>query len=788
MLKSYLRIALRNLARRRSTTALNVVGLAAGLACCLLIGAHVRHELSYDRFHTHADRIVRVQPRFGEFGYFAVTPVTALDHLQTAYPEVVAATHVQLKRAIVRQGERWIEEEAFAYADASVFDVFTFPLRRGDPTTALREPNTVVLTETAAAAYFGDADPMGRTLALNDGATLTVTGVMADMPSNSHLQVRALASLATIYDGAEADVVAGFRLQGHQYLRLTTPEAAEALQAKLDALTAEGQDAVQAALGFWVDGMEIGLYPLTRIHLYPNVGPNANPEGAARYLYLFGAVALFVLLLACINYMNLATAQAAERAKEVGIRKVAGAQRRQLAVQFLGESVLVCLAALVLALGLVQVLLPAFNRLTDGALAVRYDLPTLGVLAGAVLLTGLVAGSYPALILSRLQPIGMLRGRVGGRGGARLRQGLVVFQFAVSVGLIVATLVVHQQLRFMQTKSLGYQTAQVVQLQLPEAVRAQGKALKAEVERLAGVAGASLSSGVPSGGGGMMYMHELNETETVPVVALQADADYLAAMGMDLAAGRTFDAARAADTSAVLLNETALRVFGLEAQVGEAGTFDFGGEMRTVVGVVRDFHASSLHQPIGPAVLTLPDAEQAGALVVRLEAGQATEALAAVEAVWQRFAPEEPFTYVFADDVLASYYRAERRTGRLFAAFAGLAVLIGGLGLFGLATFTAQQRTKEIGVRKVLGATVPGLVALLSKDFLRLVLVAFVVAAPLAYLAMRHWLEDFAYRIDLGAGVILLAGALAVAVALLTVSGQAIRAARRNPAESLRYE
>ena len=784
MFRNYLKIAYRNLARRKGYAFINVFGLAVGLACCLLVLLYVQHERSYDRFHEHADRIYRVTWST-DFGENATVPASTLPKFKEDFAEVEAATHLHRKRLVVRQGGEWVGEEDFIYADSSVFDVFSFPLKAGDPEVVLREPSTVVLTETTARRYFGDRDPLGQTLTLNDGSALRVSGVLADVPSNSHLQFDALISLITL-TGVEGlskhDQALGF--MGWQYLLLTAPEAAAAVDARLDEIVQQGRETFRAYFGWWVQDSSFDLQALTRIHLYSNLSGEVGANGDARSLYLFSLVALFILLLACINYMNLATARAVQRTREVGMRKVVGARREQLVGQFLSESLLLSLGALLLAVMLAEVALPLLSLLAGRTFTISYDTSTLGLFLGIAVLTGLLSGSYPALVLSRFEPVRMLQGAVITRG-ALLRKALVTFQFAITAILIIAALVVQRQLGYLQTKNLGYNTEQIVQLPLAGALRKQAETFKAEVARLPSVAKASKASGIP-GRGTFTSTVEVDE-KAHQVRFIVADPDYLETMGMVLREGRGFDSALASDSAGFLVNETGARQLGLMDKIGRPDAQQVWMGVSKPLGVVEDFHTASLREPIIPTVIVM-DPTWYRTLVLRLRKGRVAEALAELEAMWQRFEPDEPFRYTFLDEVVAEQYGAERRLRSLFAVFTALALFVACLGLFGLVAFTAEQRTKEIGIRKVLGASIASIVALLSKDFAGLVLVALALAVPVAYLIMQRWLEDFAYRINLGFGVFLLAGGLALLVALLTVSYHAVKAATADPVKSLRYE
>ena len=786
MLRNYLKIAYRNLVRHKGYAFINVFGLAVGLAACLLIGLYVQHERSYDRFHTRADRIYRLVMEAGNFGAGARAFAAAGPYFTEQFPEIQAAVRFHPEETVLQQGEELSTESRFYYTDAEVFGVFSYTLLAGNPTSALEAPGSLVLTESSARRYFGKKNPVGQTLTQGDGTPFQVTGVVEDPPSNTHLPFDFLASFETL---PQTDSQ-GYQSQHPSFIYLLLhPEAdLDRLQERLDAFTAQDVETVAGILGVGFEGMRFRLQPLTDIHLYSHLRGEAEANSDVRLSILFSAVALFLLLIAVINYMNLATARALSRAREVGVRKVVGAGQGQLAVQFLGEAMLLCLLAFALALGLAQLLLPLFNLVTGKTLSAAALIrpEQWGWLTLVALGTGFVVGSYPAFYLSRFRPVGVLKGDVrAGRGAQRIRQTLVTVQFALSILLVIGTLVVWQQVQYLQSKDLGYDTEQILAIPMQGDLQQQTAAFKAELQQVPDVRVVSVASGLPLESGMISTM--THKGEEVLTRYMDVDADYLPAMGMRLVAGRNFRPV--GDSAAILLNETAARQFGVADQVGRMLDTPFSG--KELIGIVSDFHVASLHEPIMPTQLAQQDwssAFESGHFVLRLSSGDLSATLERLASVWRAFVPDVPFTYHFLDDVWQAQYQAERRLGYLTAGFALLAILIACLGLFGLVAFTAEQRTKEIGIRKVLGASVTSIVALLSKDFLWLVAVAFVVAAPVAYLAMRRWLEGFAYRVEIGPGVFLLAGGLALLVALVTVSYQAVKAALADPVESLRYE
>jgi len=796
MLKNYFKVAFRTLRKQKLYGAINVVGLGLGIACCVLIAAYVWDETRYDRFHDNADRIQRLRvERFAADGSEELTamasPPMAPAALET-FPEI--ETMVRIRKAgsvFVQHGETRLYESGAIWADSTFFEVFDgFRLLRGNPATALAEPYTVVLTASTVQRYFGDADPMGATIEF-DGLDLTVSGVVADPPPTSHFSFDFIGSFATQISERSPSAFSNWWNLGYYTYLLLHPEA------DADALAADIHELPRLYIPDQEDdsGYRQFLYlqPLTAIHLTSHFAGEFETNGRMAYVWAFGAIALFILLLAVINFMNLATARAAERAGEVGMRKTLGAGRGQLAFQFLGESVLYALAALVVALALIQLAVPLFNTLAGKAVAVSYASWLLPGLVAFALVVGLLAGSYPAFVLSGFEPVAVLKGQRTPKGhGARLRKGLVVFQFAVSIVLVVGALVVGQQLRYMQSQNLGFDKERLVAVSFEgaESVESSLGAFRDALVETPAIRSVTFSNAVP--GRPMptnVIAREPGMTEAGQTfIVLPIEYDFVETYGLELTAGRSFDPARV-DTSSFILNETALRRLGFaspQEALGVELTRQFG-DTRTVVGVVEDFHIAGLQEPIRPVVLYLRPAWcDYATLNVRTE--DLPAALAGLQTAWNRFAPDRPLDYFFLDQDFAGQYEAEQRVASVVRLFTGLALVIACLGLLGLVAFTTQQRTKEIGVRKVLGASVGSVVALLSKDFVKLVLAGFVLAAPFAWFAMERWLDGFAYRTDLGPGVFVLAGGLALTVALLTVSAHALRAATTDPVKALRYE
>ena len=810
MFQNHFKIAWRSLLKQKHHAALNLVGLAIGLTACLLMGLYVYDELRYDRFHANADRIVRVVLRGtlnGEAVKEANVMAPVAGALRQRFPEIEATVRIRTAGTPrVSYGDKVLRNNRLALADPTLFRVFSLPLLNGDGRTALSRPNTVVVSQRMARQFFGETDPVGKVLTVfDDKVAYTVTGVMADVPPQSHFHADAFLTLV----GDRAAASDNWLVSNHfTYLLLPDGYDPRRLEPKLKSVTeAHLIPPLEKLLGvsrsaFRQKGLDLGLFlqPLTEIHLHSDLKPNTElePGGDIRYVRLFGAVALFMLLLACINFTNLSTAGAAKRAKEVGIRKVLGSARGRLVAQFLTESALLTALALALALGLAWALLPVFNVLSGKTLRLQpAEMPWLVPgLVGFGLLVSLLAGSYPAFFLASFRPVITLKGGLpsAGRSRLNLRNGLVVVQFFVSIGLTIATLVVYQQLRYIQTAKLGYDQEQVVVLERTDLLGNREAALARQLAQDSRVARVSVSAFLPNDryNAGLIAMHpEGQNAKLTRLTYFGVDEQYLPTLGIQLAAGRGFSADFPSDSAAVLLNEAAARFFGWGRQaVGRTLTTPGaqGGADKTyrVVGVVKDFHTRSLHEPIAPMAMLLGG--NSGAILVKTRRADVAGLLASVKTKWDALGTGEPFQYAFLDEASQAMYRAEQTTGRVLLVFAGLTIFIACLGLFGLATFTAEQRTKEIGVRKVLGASVAGLVALLARDFLKPVFVALLLAAPVAWYAMNRWLEDFAYRVELEWWVFAGAGLLAVAIALLTVGFQSVKAALVNPVESLRSE
>ena len=810
MLRNYLKIAWRNLRKQRGLSFINIFGLAIGLACCLLIMLYVADELSYDRYNAKADRIYRLNSdvKFGSSDMkMAVTPDPLGPTLKQDYPQVeqFVRLHQRGTWLVKRAGSiSNLSEDNITFADSTLFDVFTLPLIAGVAKRALAQPNSVVISESAARRHFGNQNPMGQTLIVYNKQAYRVTGVMRDMPTNAHFHSDFFFTLLN------DDYQWGQWLSSnhHTYVVLKPGVNPEVFAKNFDALVDKyvGPQAF-AALGTTMDQFRkagnrfnFWMIPLTDIHLRSKQTVELAPNGNIQYVYIFSAVALFILLIAGINFMNLSTARSSKRAKEVGVRKVLGSERGQLIGQFMAESVLMTTLAMGGALLLVAVLLPLFNDVAAKELSLlRFVSPYwIGLIALLPIVVGLLAGSYPAFFLSSFRPIGALKGGSSsdnGRRGVGLRSGLVVFQFIMSVVLIVGTLIVYRQITYIQTKNLGFRRDQMLAVQGVDALGKGAETFKQEVLKLPGVVRGSISGYLPTPGNrsNTTFFPE-GQVDQAKAVSMQnwgVDHDYVKTLGMQIVRGRDFSPSFGSDSSAVILNETAAKFFGGNGILGKRIVKFADSQLKTVktytvIGIVRNFHYESLRDNIGALSLEL-DANSGGA-TFRLSSANLPALVSQIEAKWKQLSPGQPFGYQFMEESFDQMYRAEQRIGTLALTFAVLAILIACLGLFGLAAFTAEQRTKEIGVRKVLGASVVSIVTLLSKDFLKLVLIAILIASPLAWYAMHRWLQDFAYKIAIEWWVFALAGLLAVGIALLTVSFQSIKAALMNPVKSLRSE
>lgn len=796
MLRNYLTTALRNLTKRKGYSFLNVLGLAIGMACCTVIAIFVIDELSYDRYHQNSGEIYRLID-----GKTAETAPALMWALKKDYPEV--RDYVRLRPPagvwMMRYGDKVFYEHRVFWTDASLFKVFSFVLTQGSPESALVAPKTVVITQTVAQRYFGSEDPMGKTIVADDGfADLTVTGVMKDIPVNTHFQGDFFISMATqeaIWQ--DGRVGSWSDAEYHSYVLLEPGASVSDLVAKLPDFV---EKYVPAAKRTRRGPFDLNLQAVTDIHLFSDLEDELGPNGDMDYLFTLGGIGLFTLLVACINFVNLSTARAVDRGREVGMRKVLGANRAQLGFQFLGESVILAFLALILSLIISGLSLSWFGSLTAKALTFDVLFSTYGLLCvlGSALLVGVLSGIYPAMVLAGMKPISVLDG-IGstGTGSGLLRRGLVVVQFGVSVLLLIGTGITFRQLNFLQERHLGFDKEHVITSPMGT-VGGLVEGIHIFTDRIRnhpGVVSISRSMSMPgrSGGKGLLGSSPSHiqgvDMEPVNVERLWVDYDYLETLGLELIAGRDFSRDFSTDRyTACILNETAVGRLGLgspEEAVGK--TLQSGEPVGLIVGVVRDFHMRSLRQPVSPMALGVGGG--VGAYYsIRLAEENGPATVSFIEDTWKQVNPDHPLIYTFLDADFDALYGNERRIGRIFAVFCFLAIFIACLGLIGLVAFTTTRRTREIGIRKVLGASETGLVALLSGEVIWLVVIANLLAWPAGYLLMRSWLAGFAYHVDISADIFVIGGLTSLVMAASTVGYQALTAARTNPVEALRGE
>ncbi|MBN2345972.1 MAG: ABC transporter permease [Candidatus Aminicenantes bacterium] len=800
MLSNYLKTAWRTIRRHPGYSFINVFGLAVGLAACMLVFLFVRQELNYDRFHQRSDRIFRVAMEAAspeKTSRDAASQFPMVHALRKDYPEIERATRIFIPSAgLIDVGDKSFTRERIAFSDADLFRIFTFPVLRGQAGDMLADPRSLVLSETAARRYFGTIDVIGRTLRFEKRFPFQVAAVIRDIPLLSHFHFDLFLPLSALdkdYFGFEPDLQWGGIMNNYTYCLLNGHASAPVLERKMKDIVDRN-----APRRYEVRWTPI-LQPLLDIHLHSHLGGEIETPGHPVILITLSLIAAFILLIAAINFINLSTARSVRRAREVGLRKVLGAGHGQLIKQFLGETFFLSAAAMALAAGIGFVALPGFSLLVGHPVGLTPGgWPSLlGFMAALVLLVGLLAGLYPAFSLSKRSPIGAFKAAQADPGWnsspLRMRRALVVFQFFISIALIVGTLTVLKQLRYFASADLGFNRGAVVNIPIGEdALKERTDSLKAELLKLPGVKGATacLKSPMASTTVGTGFYASESDKDRFDVDMNFIDTDYVREFGLRLVAGKNLGVLPSAEMDfEILLNETAVRKMGYarpEDILGKKLRTGLWGRKGSVVGVVADFHAYSLQEEIPSSAMVFWP-RMVSNLAVRLHGEKVRETLAAIEKIWRSFSAY-PFDYTFLNDDIRGFYQEERRILAIVTTFAGLAVVLACLGLLGLSAFTAQQRTKEIGIRKVLGASLGGIVGILSKEFLACVLVANILAWPLAYLSAKRWLENFAYRTSPDAGTFVLAGLLALAFAALTIGLQTVRAARADPVDSLRYE
>jgi putative ABC transport system permease protein len=806
MFTNYLKITLRNLFRNRLYTFINIFGLAIGLAACLMIYLWVQDELSYDRFHKNSSRIYRVERKFDFRDMHGQAPNTSGPYgpaLVGDYPELENFVRIDIDEYSIKDFKNIFHRQELALADRSLFEVFDFRLEEGDPETALALPKSIVLTREQAKRYFGEDDVLGKSLTVDWNRELTdfqVTGILEEVPHNSHIRFDIVFSISTYRDESMTPWFNNFL---YTYVLLNEEVSPDEMEKKLSVFLTKYMAADFAAfLGPEVDindVFQLKMTPLVSIHLNPAEQFEIAPQGSMTSVYIFSMIAILILIIACINFMNLSTARANKRAKEVGIRKTVGAYKDQLWRQFLSESVLLAFIALILAILLIRLFIPVFNTLSSKSLYVGLLMmsPNWLILLGLTIATGVLAGLYPAFYLTAFEPAKVLKGSVlSGRGKSVFRRSMAVLQFVISITLIIGTLIIYKQMEYIQNKSLGFDKENVV------LITTESNAVRKNIDffrntlkddaRIISVAGSSTVPGSAMFGDTVFKRGDSDEVYNL--IFMRTDYDFVDTYKLRMVQGRQFSREFGTDIQeAVLINEAATREIGLspEEAIGKdlymatSAKGDF--EKNTIVGVVEDFHFKSMHRIIEPFVIVLAP-EMIRIISVRIQPGDVRGTLSFIQQKWTAIFPEEEFEYSFLDDRINLLYESEGKMRQIFLVFSTLSIFVACLGLFGLAAFTAQERTKEMGVRKVLGASEVNVFVLLSKEFTKWVLVANIIAWPVAYYVMTKWLQNFAYRMNMGVWPFMLAALLGFVIALLTVSYQSIKAALTNPVDSLRYE
>lgn len=797
MIKNYILTTLRNIQKHFTYSLINIFGLGLGICISLLLALWVNHELSFDRFHTNADQIYRVSMDIsfgGQSSSHSISPTALLPTLKRNFPEVKTGVRIynpsSFSPFIVKKEDNFFQENRFYFADSTFFQVFSYPLLEGNPKTALTNPRSVVLTNSMAKKYFGDKDPMGQTLLINGQNDYTVTGLMADVPDNSYLQFDFIGSFSSLRQATEevwwsANYLTYVLLDDHADLKTIETKTNELVKEALgDQLASPG------------DYVKYNWMNLKDIHLHSKAQTEMEPVGNIQYVYLFAGIALLIIVIACINYINLATARASFRAKEVGVRKVVGASKKQLISQFIGESIMISLLALIFAFLLAQLLLPFFNSLTGKNFDhTAFITPTfLFSTILVILIVGIGSGAYPALAITSFKPVSILKGNFRSSAkGVWLRKSLVVFQFCITLILTIGTLAIVKQLAYIQNKNLGYERENAILIPLDRKTQEVYSTLKSEFLRSGKITsiGRATESPVEIQGGYSIQLQESTDP-AMSVVALSADDGFVTSLGMEIIAGRDFTETDIrnflTDTTYVfMVNESTTKNLLLTNEEAIGKRVELNGRKGEIVGVVKDFHFASLHMPIGPLVI-FSGANEYYYAIARLAPGNISESLDQLKQISTAIAPHKPFTYEFLDQQFDALYRSEQQMGKLFGVFATLAIVIACLGLLGLVSFSATQKTKEIGIRKVLGANAGNIILLITNEYTRLIIIAIFIAIPAALYGVDQLLGNFAYKTTVGPVLIILSVLGCMLIAFLTASYQAIKAATINPTETLRNE
>jgi len=799
MLKNYLKVALRNLLRHKGYTFINIMGLAVGIAACVLIFLYIQNELSYDRFHENADRTYRLTADWSNRGDSRIhqlgTPFVLAQTIRDNYPEVEHITQVcgPLGDMIVKHNQIAFKEPDAFGAEPSFFDVFAFPLIKGNPETSLKDPNTIVLSETLAAKFFGEEDPLNKTIEIQDQGEwllFKVTGVVQDVPQDSHFRFGMLLSMKTIFPEPSLNWTSNNYTTYVTLREGVTQSLMEEKLVEIDRVYFEGGR--EHLPWIWT------LIPITKIHLHADLTTGNQPNGSLAYVRLFTVVAVLILLIAGINFVNLATARSARRAREVGLRKVVGSQRKQLIQQFLGESVLITLIALVLAVILIQAALPLYRNLTGKILGLSYFgspfvIPGLLLLA---LTVGILAGLYPAFFLSSFKLTDVLKGSSlakRGKGAFFLRNGLVVFQFAMSILLIIGSLVIFRQLNYIKNQRLGFDKEHVVVIHNADTLGGQLDTFKDRLKQHSHVLGVTAARSVPGRGtpNWGIGVEGVPRERPLNMNFLTCDQDFAEVLDIQMIEGRFMSREFPSDKEAVVINRKAAEYFAIPDPIGKKLRIWWTQKNLTIIGIIDDFHFESLHRNVRPMGYILPeaiDSTRRPFLLVKIRSEVTTDVLADLRQTWQSLSGGLPFEFTFMDDKVNSLYENDTRAGRIVTLFSCLAIFVSCLGLFGLAAFVTEQKTKDIGLRKVLGAPLPNIMWLLTGQFAKWVIVANLIAWPIGYWVMNRWLQGFAFRSSISLWIFFVSGLAALAIALLTVSSQVIKAALANPADSLRYE
>ncbi|MFC1898278.1 ABC transporter permease [Candidatus Cloacimonadota bacterium] len=796
MLKNYLKIAFRNLIKNKSLSAINILGLAISIAVCFLITLFILHETSYDKFHQNYEDLYRITIK-GQISGQPINYAVSMGPLSTTltadFPDVEAAVGVFQRGAkqLMSYGDKQFFETSLCNATPDLFRVFDYNLIRGSKENVLSEPGSIVLTETLAKRYFGSADPVGEMIFLNETEEYTVSGVCTDLPTNSHIQFNAVIQVPFREDIAQN----WGSFSAHNYIRLKEGVDPEAFEEKIMNLAME-----KMGITLEQTGMEFLLYlePVKDIHLYSNLSYNLGNNGSITYVYVFSIIALFILIIAYINFINLTTAHHTIRAKEIGVRKIVGANKRKLISQFLLESIILTLISTILAFGLIELLQPIFNKLIGIEIGLNLIKHWKYLIFGFsfMILMAILSGLYPAIYLSSLNPVSVIKGNVAGNKKSIFRNILVVFQFIISIALISSTGIIYKQLQHFQNKKLGFDKDHVMLLPLRsnETIE-KAEILKEKFKSITGVSNTCISSNYPGAGasqGHGFFPEGMSEEQPWLMKTMNIDADFVETFKLNILEGRNFDAANEIEGRNILVNETLVKEVGWEDPIGKTFKDPFIRENEemvpiTVIGVLEDFHVNPLRDKIEPMVIYYNPSNR-NFISIRFESGNIFKVIDDIEKLWKEMHPTMPFDYTFLDEHFNNIHRSERNLATTFMYFTVLAILIACLGLFGLASYATERRIKEIGVRKVLGSTVGEIVLLLSKDFSKLVILANIVAWPLAWYAMDKWLQSFAYRTKIGFGVFIYSGLVALIIALITVSFRTIKAANSNPVKALKYE